>query len=100
MWRKSSAGRMVEVMAVVRLGDVVFEREGDFLSSKILANRLDTVRHLHFTSRRKGARVSSSIVLQAALMMKQALANHRSDHLERPFCSRCNDYRMEAINAS
>lgn len=80
-------------MAAVGLGDVTVEKERDYLARRLLSRQLDGVRPVHTwlcPSQREGPRVSLIIVLEAALMVKQALADYRSDHPVRAFESRCN----------
>lgn len=54
MWRKSSAGRTVEVMAAIGLGDFARERERDQLSRRLLSSKLETFPYMDlFVSRGK-----------------------------------------------
>jgi hypothetical protein len=80
-------------MAAVGLGDITVEEKRDYLARRILSRQLDSVRLVHTwlcPLQREGARVSLIIVLEAAVMGKQALADYRSDHPVRAFQSRCN----------
>lgn len=92
MWRKSSAGRIVEVMAAIGLGEFARERGRDHPSRRLLFSRLDAIRLFHtWLCSSRGGRSASQLnySLAGGLNVETGLsgkrhANYRSDHRVRP----------------
>lgn len=92
MWRKSSAGRIVEVMAANGLGEFARERGRDHPSRRLLSSRLDAIRlpHTWLCSSREGRSASQLNHSLAGGLNVEAdpsgkrHADYRSDHRMRP----------------